>query len=71
MATSHVEVDPDAVFELRKRTKLTQVEFAQRLLVTARTVSRWEQGVSRPSEIYLRQMRQLWGFALVGRKNGS
>lgn len=43
-------ITPEAIFALRKKRALTQVVFAQNLGVSARTVSAWEHGRSRPSK---------------------
>ena len=42
--------------KLRKKSGLTQVEFAARLGVDPITISRWERGLSRPSRMSRRQL---------------
>jgi transcriptional regulator with XRE-family HTH domain len=64
MPLSQEQIDPELLLNLRKRVRLTQPKFAERLMVHWTTVSRWERGVSRPSPIHLRQMRNLWGFSI-------
>lgn len=75
MALKRQVIDKQQVVDLRKRTRLSQAQFAAKLYVHVMTVSRWERGESQPSQVHLRQMRQLWGFALGGkaeeRRNGS
>ena len=43
------DFDADRVRDIRLRLGETQVVFAQRLGVTQKIVSRWENGVSRPT----------------------
>jgi len=45
--------------ELRKRLKLTQKEFAGRLKLDVITISRWERGEQRPSQLAMRQLARL------------
>jgi putative transcriptional regulator len=43
-----VAVDEPAVRELRRRARLTQIEFAARLGVPVETIRNWEQGKRKP-----------------------
>lgn len=56
-------VDPQLIAGLRARVRLSPTQFARKLLVTRMTVWRWENGKSKPSDVHLRQMYQLWGFS--------
>jgi len=55
---------PNDIKELRKKNKLTQVEFAEKLGVVSITVKRWESGTARPSQLALRQLARLQKKAL-------
>ncbi len=52
-------MDKKEIKALRVKLKLTQKEFAARLKVDALTVSRWERGESRPTEVSVRKMERL------------
>ena len=45
--------------EMRKSLKLTQAEFARKLKVDVITVSRWERGAQKPSQLARRQLARL------------
>ena len=45
---SPVDATPPAVRELRRRARLTQIEFAARLGVPVETIRNWEQGKRMP-----------------------
>jgi len=45
--------------EVRGRFGLTQEKFAARLGVTLPTISRWENGRSKPSPLAIRNLREL------------
>ncbi len=45
--------------EIRKQLKLTQEQLAHKLGVSWTTVSRWENGRSKPSPLALKAIRQL------------
>ena len=47
------------VKELRERLGMTQAEFAHEVGVHVPTVSRWEQGVMKPSALAIRMMEAL------------
>ena len=47
------------VKELRKSLGLTQKEFAARLKVDVITVSRWERGEQRPTQLAVRRLERL------------
>ncbi len=47
------------VQDLRGRTGLTQEQFAARIGVTFPTISRWENGHTKPSPLALRQIQTL------------
>lgn len=47
-ATPPVDASPPAVRELRRRARLTQIEFAARLGVPVETIRNWEQGKRMP-----------------------
>ena len=49
----------DKVKALRKKLNLTQTELAKMLGVVKMTVSRWERGETRPSQLALRQIERL------------
>ncbi len=49
----------DEIRKLRKKLGLTQKEFANRLKVDAITISRWERGEQRPSNLALRILNRL------------
>ena len=44
---------------LRKSLKLTQAEFADKLKVQVRTINRWENARSKPSQLARRQLARL------------
>lgn len=52
-------ITPEEILALRKKRTLTQVVFAQKLGVSARTVSAWEHGKSRPSELQEDLIREM------------
>lgn len=45
--------------EIRKRLRLTQEEFAHKIGVTFATVSRWENGHSKPSKMASKLLNML------------
>ncbi len=49
------------ITELRKREKLTQAEFAERLNYTDKAISKWERGESIPSIEVLKQIADMFG----------
>ncbi len=49
------------ITELRKREKLTQAEFAERLNYTDKAISKWERGESIPSVEVLKQIADMFG----------
>ena len=60
------------IVEYRKKNKLTQKEFAQKLYVTNTTVSRWESGVTVPNSEQLLDIAALLGESvdsLLGNEN--
>ena len=48
LAPTPVDSAPPAVRDLRKRARLTQIEFAARLGVPVETIRNWEQGKRMP-----------------------
>ncbi len=52
-------MDKDAIIKLRKDLKLTQDQFGKRLGVHKLTISRWERGDKRPSQLALRQLKRI------------
>jgi len=63
MKPSKKKLKPEQVQGLRDLVRLSQGKFAEKMLVNRVTVWRWEHGKSAPSEVHVRQMRTLWGFA--------
>lgn len=61
----------ETLSSIRKKHRLTQAEFAQRLFVTVPTVSRWENGEAFPSEDTLHLISKTFDIsmdALTGRE---
>jgi putative transcriptional regulator len=52
-------VSAKLVRDVRKRLNLTQEKFASRLGVSFPTVSRWENGWTRPSPLAFRQLEEI------------
>ena len=50
---------PKEIRALRDSLKLTQSQFARKLKIDVITVSRWERGAQRPSELAQRQLQRL------------
>ena len=50
---------PDEIKALRERLNISQEELAHRLPVSVKTVSRWENGHSKPSRIFVRLMKEM------------
>ena len=50
---------PEEIKEIRERMKLTQMELAYLLETTPTTISRWESGHTKPSKLFVREMRKL------------
>jgi putative transcriptional regulator len=48
LAPTPVDSGPPAVRDLRRRARLTQIEFAARLSVPVETIRNWEQGKRMP-----------------------
>lgn len=53
------------IIALRKSLGMTQAKFAEAIGGTVTSVSRWETGVTKPSRLYIKEMRSLKG------KNGT
>lgn len=54
--------EQNKIADIRKKEGLTQSAFAKKLLVTTRTVSRWETGVSVPrGKLIKERIRILFG----------
>ena len=49
-------MEAEAIKKLRKRRKLTQTQLADLLGVTKTTVLNWENGITRPCKMALRQL---------------
>lgn len=54
-------MDAKDIIELRKRLRMSQEKFAHLLGASMVTVNRWENGHSKPSTIYITQMKKLGG----------
>lgn len=52
-------LDEGAALKLRKKMKLSQVEFAKRLGVHHRTVAAWEYGLNMPSKVNCEKLADL------------
>ena len=52
------------ITELRKKHKLTQAEFAERLNYTDKAISKWERGESIPSIEILKQISDMFGVTV-------
>jgi len=52
-------VETNKVRALRKKLKLSQAEFADKMAVDVTTVSRWERNQQRPRPVHLRRMDRL------------
>jgi transcriptional regulator with XRE-family HTH domain len=50
---------PRLVRELRKRTGLTQEQFAAKIGVTFPTINRWENGRAKPSPLAMQKIEEL------------
>lgn len=50
---------PEQIIELRMTLGVTQERFAALLQTTACTINRWEKGKSKPSRLYLRELREI------------
>lgn len=57
---------PETIAQLRGRLGITQVQLAEMLLVDSMTVSRWERGVSFPSE---NEVKRMGDFDRAARKD--
>ena len=55
--------------ELRKKSKLTQMELAQKLKVKQNTISNWENGKAKPD--IKRQLRGLFGNGKTRLRHGK
>lgn len=58
---AHRAWDAERVTALRKRLRLTQDAFAQRLGVWQVTVSRWESGTQKPGKFLVPRLDELAG----------
>lgn len=54
----------DVILELRKRLKLSQDEFAEKLFVTRQVVSRWENGDTIPNTDTLKLMAKTFSISI-------
>lgn len=50
---------PKEIKELRKSLNLTQSQFARKMKVDVITISRWERGAQKPSQLAHRQLARL------------
>ena len=50
---------------IRKNANLSQSQFAKRLNVHRRTVSRWENGFNKPQTTYLKQIARVTGKGII------
>ena len=57
----HIETI-DRIFELRKKLRLTQKDFASRIGVDRNTLSRWENKKNIPHPIAIRKMEEMLKF---------
>ena len=55
---------PKRIKELRKCMGLTQVEFAERLIVSFATLNRWERGHNRPLPDRMAKLKEMWAQIL-------
>ena len=53
------KLDKHDIKDLRKRSKMSQIELAAYLGVEKGTVNRWETGKTRPSQLAMRQLHRL------------
>lgn len=53
------KLDKHEIKDLRKRTNMSQQQFADYLSVAKDTVSRWERGQQRASQLAQRQLQRL------------
>lgn len=49
--------------ELRKKSKLTQMELAQKLKVKQNTISNWENGKAKPDIIMTTKLAEVFGVS--------
>lgn len=52
------------ITELRKENKLTQLELAEKLNYSDKSVSKWERGESIPDVIVLKELADLFGVSV-------
>lgn len=64
-------MNKDDILAIRKSAGMTQAKFAAELGCTLATLSRWENGKSTPSPVYLKQLRHLAWKYKKERENGT
>ena len=52
-------MSPDEIADLRKNLGITQERFAALLGTTVVTVNRWENGKTKPSRLYAKELQEL------------
>lgn len=50
---------PEEIEDIRKNMGVTQEKFAQLLGATTVTVNRWENGKTKPSRLYIKEIKEL------------
>lgn len=52
---------PDEILEIRQKLCVSQEKFAALLGTTVVTVNRWENGKTKPSRLYIKELKELAG----------
>jgi len=52
-------MDRHEIIEFRQRLGLTQEQFASKLGTTVGSVNKWENGKSKPSRLYIKEIKQM------------
>jgi len=50
---------PEEIVDIRNKLCVSQEKFAQLLGATVASVNRWENGKTKPSRLYIKEMKQL------------
>ena len=59
------------IAELRKEKKLTQAQLGEKVGVTDKTVSKWEQGICAPNISILNELSEILGITTTELLNGK